>query len=1131
MESMLYVNGEFLSDSEDVIDTGPENVELVPCSICTRTFTPAALDKHIGICEKMHIQKRTPFDSFRQRKVGTDLETYLPSNYGLITKSKTSKLSPTDTKSASRSISSVYDASTKLASRRVTPTKEVPKMMSKETPLMNRSMMSKRSLGPINEVCPHCSRSFGTRAYDRHVEWCRERIRIAAPTLSAQQHLAKERMQARTKYKAPTLRSKREKNREKYSSLSESMNNLSDSGGVSIMDFNSVADPYERGRKSSIMSLSMTSSIASDGGFSDKYDPFISAKRQFEDLFNASNIATSTPAKGARSPTGANMSKSLCAAKSPSNHSPSSPIKNQSLSKSSFRRTSSLRVPKKTSPISFMPKYKPSIQRGISDEGPISSNFMKPEEYDEIPVKSHAAIIPPDLVPKSPKPSSNHRELREPISSTPSPIIVKRQLCNSANRRNISGDVKNAADFPLTKTDSLAAFLQFEDELESSLAAKNHEKLSEKELKDKSNNLNKKSLSELIDNKTNDSNNEFGGGGGDRLPAIEIQTPQRLQSNPIKLAPIEKPLIKHKIMLEPLTANHSECNKNNNNNINNDDIRIDDNDNTIDSYLINSCDNLRLSNVSKLPNESSSFDQTNYCVTEATDASIENHLVTNATNFNCDSTRLSSSAESIDSHQNMELIVNLKNINDTADKRNPKRQMQLHKDNLLFDNAITIGSTDNQINQTKQLEEDIDVDDNNMKNASITSPSPKEPKTQSKFDDDCNKIGRKLSAKDVQNLETLFDDFDLEEFISTFSDNEQFPIFKNYKEMGTDQKRVSSRKQYGSESTSEESEFDEKFDTSDIDVSERERTASANSSIEHRGGGKCDSVGSSEANRKRESFERKVLKKPDVTAEAEKRMQIESELSKLGQRKHTTDTKLSQLQEILGETGEMSQAERELLASVQELNSMCDDSKTLDLTSDVFSPKTNDASASAEATFKSLFLQSPGEKSNNNGSIRFGQRNRHQPFNYQMPEIVGLASPNTSKDLGRFKTTPIEYLSSLKSDTTKLSTNGTKLNASLNGFDRVLPPIAVHKNDSQNIYNTINMTSSYHHDTRVDPLHQHKITSNDRIKLSSSSTTCRESNLSANQKLTKFCHECGARFIVDQAKFCMNCGVKRANLD
>lgn len=95
-----------LSDEEDVIDTGPGNVELVPCSICTRTFTPETLDKHVGICKKMHIQKRTPFDSFRQRREGTGLETYLPSNYGLIVKPKTSKLSPTDTKSASRSVGS-----------------------------------------------------------------------------------------------------------------------------------------------------------------------------------------------------------------------------------------------------------------------------------------------------------------------------------------------------------------------------------------------------------------------------------------------------------------------------------------------------------------------------------------------------------------------------------------------------------------------------------------------------------------------------------------------------------------------------------------------------------------------------------------------------------------------------------------------------------------------------------------------------------------------------------------------------------------------------------------------------------------------------------------------------------------
>lgn len=103
-------------------------------------------------------------------------------------------------------ITSINDDSTKIGIRRVTPTKsDEIKIPSKETPLMNRSM-TKRTLGQINEICPHCGRSFGARAYDRHVEWCREKIKITAPTLSAQQHLAKERMQARTKYKAPSLR-------------------------------------------------------------------------------------------------------------------------------------------------------------------------------------------------------------------------------------------------------------------------------------------------------------------------------------------------------------------------------------------------------------------------------------------------------------------------------------------------------------------------------------------------------------------------------------------------------------------------------------------------------------------------------------------------------------------------------------------------------------------------------------------------------------------------------------------------------------------------------------------------------------------------------------------------------------
>lgn len=647
-------------------------------------------------------------------------------------------------------------------------------------------------------------------------------------------------------------------------------------------------------------------------GFSDKYDPFISAKRQFEDLFNSSGMTTSTPSKNSRSPDGS-MTKSLNV------KSPSSPTKTPILSKSNFRRTSSLRVPsKKTSPISFMPKYKPTIQRGISDEGPISSNFIKPEEFDELPVKCHA-VIPPDDVPKSPKPIMSE-------SSAQSAIVVKRQQSNSAKRRNVlcsTDELKqNPLDFPLTKTDSLAAFLKFEDDLECTPST--DEKLSEKELKDKSNNLNKKSLFELMDNKMTETS-EFGGsGGGDRLPAID----SHLQNNPIKLAPIEKPLIMHKIVLEPLNAN-PECNNNLKNN-----VRIDENDNSIDSNLINSCDNLRISNLSKLHNESSCiFDQSN-------DGVIESQLVTNTKDSN-HSTRDSSSADSIDTHQTMERIVNMKNINDT-DKRNPKRQMQLHKDHLLFDKAITIGSTEHDIDQIEKRETDLKK---LIKDHSSNESSPKSQKTSSSSSSNIDECNEKHTVSDpksteYQDIDSLFEDFDLEEFISSFSDNEQFPIFKNYKRM-VSTSRSTGRTQHSSESTSEESEFDDKYDASDFDISERERerALSGNSSIDRE---KSDHFNIVEVKPKRTFFEESLLKKPNVLAEAEPERR---------HKRYTTNTQLSQLQEYLNESGEMSQAERELLESVQELNSMCDDSSSNELTSGVSTPK-EEIPAPMEASFK-----------------------------------------------------------------------------------------------------------------------------------------------------------------------------------
>lgn len=104
-------------------------------------------------------------------------------------------------------INSVHgdDSTSKLKS---TPKIERKASTHSTTPIMRDSVtrVSIRGSGPTTEKCPHCERSFGIKAFDRHVDWCKEKQRFTNSNLSAQQHLAKERLQARTKYKAPGLR-------------------------------------------------------------------------------------------------------------------------------------------------------------------------------------------------------------------------------------------------------------------------------------------------------------------------------------------------------------------------------------------------------------------------------------------------------------------------------------------------------------------------------------------------------------------------------------------------------------------------------------------------------------------------------------------------------------------------------------------------------------------------------------------------------------------------------------------------------------------------------------------------------------------------------------------------------------
>ncbi|XP_026321295.1 protein PF14_0175-like isoform X5 [Hyposmocoma kahamanoa] len=284
--------------------TGPQ--PLLPCPVCCRTFVPQSLSKHVKICEKMAVKKRKTFDSSRQRREGlsashgvdggTDLEQFLPKNFGLPENSPFLEKSPPNTAKA-------------------TPK---PKPVSVKTAIAKPSSELQR--------CPHCNRAFGVRAFERHVEWCADKAKIlpAAPT-QPPPHIAdaKQRLNARTQYKAPPVRGRRSSQTRDKSNNSRSAS-VESSRGVSPPPPREYGDYTKQGRLRASESMSSndhdesphvpvirnsrnsnTSGDAnvkarqarlardlSSSRFDENYDPFASAARQMKELMSSdTNIA------------------------------------------------------------------------------------------------------------------------------------------------------------------------------------------------------------------------------------------------------------------------------------------------------------------------------------------------------------------------------------------------------------------------------------------------------------------------------------------------------------------------------------------------------------------------------------------------------------------------------------------------------------------------------------------------------------------------------------------------------------------------------------------------------------------------------------------------------------------------
>uniref|UniRef100_A0A1I8P5A4 C2HC/C3H-type domain-containing protein n=1 Tax=Stomoxys calcitrans TaxID=35570 RepID=A0A1I8P5A4_STOCA len=634
------------------------SIQLAPCPICSRTFNPVTLRKHVGICEKMATKRRNIFDSSRQRREGTELATYpLPKNFGLPEKSSSITLtrtrsergqSPNPQQQISSPImqrkkpSEEFIRSTARSSMRKLSTSSANDGMTTSSNFSrDRLRSSERSLtrrGAMqtqlpSEQCPHCDRCFGLKAYDRHVEWCKEKALQASIKQQAsnktEENVAKARLEARTKYRAPCLKTKRSMNRDKYSGAAGDENEDSPKSLKIGM----------KSHDTSLMSMSMTSSMTSESGLPDNYDPFLSAKRQLEELCSPTDSPehtakttnpTSTPqtpqlpslpaipaassAMAAANKMSTSLTLSSSSTSSPMTMSqiPQQTSKTPTLARSSsFRRTGSLRCPRRSPLLTqrvplFAQKHRPTIQRGLSDEGPISTNFMKPEEYDEMPVRS--VCVNDYAVTKSP------RVVRRDTSASNRKQPLKLNI-NAANEASSSGN-NSSLTTPLTiettesapqtasryvsKTDSLAVFLKYEHELEKlnraameanrisggegakkEIADQNGNSLTQpitaakpeaaasasnlygplnaKELKDKSNNLSKQNSAknikaDLLDlnhneanencennypNTTSSNNNSNNHNTAPSTPAAAADTSSKYNS--VRLAPLSKP--------------------------------------------------------------------------------------------------------------------------------------------------------------------------------------------------------------------------------------------------------------------------------------------------------------------------------------------------------------------------------------------------------------------------------------------------------------------------------------------------------------------------------------------------------------------------------------------------------------
>nr|XP_041633123.1 uncharacterized protein LOC108076293 isoform X5 [Drosophila kikkawai] len=479
--------------------------------------------------------------------------------------------------------------------------------------------------------------------------------------------------------------------------------------------------------------------VTSESGLGDKYDPFLSAKRQLEELCSPSTPPPEeevTTIRSLMTPT-ATATPSIAMTTSLTSTGSTKPVQIASKTTtptSNFRRTSSLRGPRRNAPLLnsrplFATNYRPTIQRGLSDEGPISTNFLKPEEYDEMPVRAACGndFHSPRVVRRDTSASNRKQPLKLPVSGT-----------------NEGGNTTSSVQPTRTvaKTDSLAVFLKYEHELEQ-LNAKAAElatasQLNSKELKDKSNTLSKQNSAKNLGQSTPTQLPPLTPTGAvPPSPTLAKENHYPPIATPLRLEPISnKPAMIMNQQPPPLTPIKLESIFGPRRELGSVSGAGSVAGDYIDPKLINACDNLHVN--SGISSDASSTPQ------------------------QLSQSRSRSSSQSTITHERRQ----------SGEARNLlKRKMRLGRNQFLYDASP----------------EDADA------SSGCCSADDEANRSSMEYDEQCWQQQQKqllanplpLVMPMVHSAMPTFDDFDFEEFLSSFeneNDDEQFPLFKDCRE-------------------------------------------------------------------------------------------------------------------------------------------------------------------------------------------------------------------------------------------------------------------------------------------------------------------------------------------------------------